>query len=77
MTNEAVQILCHIIDARIDNAWNHEVRFALCMIRHAMEWAIADNIECLQELDYLPTLKEQEEEEINDAAIAMRESASL
>lgn len=77
MKKETIKILRHIIDARIDNAWNHEVRFALCNVRAIMEYAIADNIECLREFDYLPTLKEQEEEEIDDAAIAMRESASL
>lgn len=77
MKKETIEILLHIINARIDNAWNHEVYVALCSIRDIMEYAIADNIECLRQFDYLPTLKEQIEEEIDDAAIAMRESASL
>lgn len=77
MTNETVKILRHILDTRVDNAWNYEVYVALCNIRDIMEYAIADNIECLRQFDYLLTKEEQDEEEIDDAAIAMRESASL
>lgn len=77
MTNETIKILLHIIDARIDNAEDHALYVALCSIRDIMEYAIADNIECLRQFDYLLTKEEQDEEEIDDAAIAMRESASL
>lgn len=58
MTNEALTILRHIFDARIDNASNYDVYIAWTSARDIVEYALADNIECLKEFDYLETVQD-------------------
>lgn len=57
MSNEAIEILRHIFDARIDNA-DAETYIAWTSARDIVEYALADNIECLRQFDYLPTKEE-------------------
>lgn len=55
MTNEAIKILRHIFDARIDNAADSSAYTAWTSARDIFEYALADNIECLRQFDYLET----------------------
>lgn len=52
---ECVEILRHIFDARIDNALTHEAYIAWTSARDIVEYALADNLECLRQFDYLET----------------------
>ena len=58
MTPEAQQILRHILDARIDHAMGTDTYIAWTSARDIIEYALADNIECLRQFDYLETLDE-------------------
>lgn len=58
MTKEATAIMWHILDARIDNSKSLDEYFVLCTIRDCFGYAVADNLECLREFDYLPTAEE-------------------
>lgn len=60
MTGEVLEILRHIFDARIDNALTHEAYIAWTSARDIVEYALADNIECLRQFDYLPTNDEKD-----------------
>lgn len=58
MTDETLKMLRHILDARIDNAETPEAYIAWTSARDIVEYALADNIECLRQFDYLPTSEE-------------------
>jgi len=58
MSEEILKILRHILDARIDNADDYSACIAWKSARDIIEYALADNIECLKQFDYLPTKKE-------------------
>ena len=55
---EALKMLRHIFDARIDNADDDSAYIAWTSARDIVEYALADNLECLKEFDYLPTKEE-------------------
>lgn len=58
MTSETLKILRHIFDARIDNAANKDAYIAWTSARDIVEYALAENVECLRQFDYLPTSEE-------------------
>lgn len=58
MTKETLTTLRHILDARIDNADDPSAYIAWTSARDIIEYALADNIECLAQYDYLPTTEE-------------------
>lgn len=60
---ETIDLLRHIFDARIDNAETQSEYVVLCDIRDIVEYALANNIECLAQFDYLET---DEEKHLND-----------
>ena len=60
MSDEILKILRHIFDARIDNAQDDSAYIAWTSARDIVEYALADNIECLREFDYLPTKEDEE-----------------
>ena len=51
---QVVQTLRHILDARIDNSCNPDEYIAWTSARDIVEYAFANNIECLSQFDYLP-----------------------
>lgn len=58
MSEEAIKILMHILDARVDNAMGTDRYIPWSSIRDIIGYALADNIECLRQFDYLQTLDE-------------------
>ena len=52
ISDEIVDTLRHIFDARIDNC-NAENYIAWTSARDIVEYALAGNYECLKEFDYL------------------------
>lgn len=52
VSDEIVDTLRHIFDARIDNC-NAENYIAWTSARDIVEYALAGNYECLKEFDYL------------------------
>lgn len=58
MSKEIIEILRHIFNARIDNANDYSAYVAWTSARDVVEYALANNIECLKEYDYLPTMEE-------------------
>ena len=58
MSDEILKVLRHIFDARIDNAEDYSAYIAWTSARDIVEYALADNLECLKEFDYLPTKTE-------------------
>lgn len=54
---EAVKILRHIFDARIDNSTD-ETYQTWCTARDIFEYALADNLEVLMQFDYMQTAEE-------------------
>ena len=58
MSDEILKVLRHIFDARIDNADDYSAYIAWTSARDIIEYALADNLECLKEFDYLPTKTE-------------------
>ena len=61
MTNETLRVLRHIFDARIDNVTNINSYLAWTSARDIVEYALADNLECLAQFDYLETKGEQKQ----------------
>ena len=55
MTNETLRVLRHIFDARIDHATDVNSYIAWTSARDIVEYALADNLECLAQFDYLET----------------------
>lgn len=58
MLDETLKIMRHIFDARIDNAIDYSAYIAWTSARDIIEYALANNIECLKEFDYLPTIED-------------------
>lgn len=58
MSEEIIKIMRHIFNARIDNANDYSAYVAWTSARDIVEYALANNIECLKEFDYLPTKEE-------------------
>lgn len=67
MDNEILEVLRHIFQARIDNAVNNHDRVAWGSARDIVEYAVAGNMECLRQFDYLMTNEDKEEAEISMA----------
>ena len=58
MTDETLRVLRHIFDARIDHATSADSYTAWTSARDIVEYALADNLECLVQFDYLETKEE-------------------
>jgi len=58
MSEEIIKILRHIFNAHIDNANDDSAYIAWTSARDIVEYALANNIECLKEYDYLPTTED-------------------
>lgn len=61
MKKETLKMMRHIFDARIDNAADASAYEAWTSARDIVEYALADNFDCLKEFDYLSTWEELEE----------------
>lgn len=59
ISSEIVDTLRHIFDARIDHC-NAENYIAWTTARDIVEYALANNLECLRQFDYLPTNDEKD-----------------
>lgn len=57
ISSEAVDIMRHIFDARIDNSTD-EAYQAWCTARDIFEYALANNLEVLVQFDYIQTAEE-------------------
>ena len=55
MTNKTLRVLRHIFDARIDHATDVNSYIAWTSARDIVEYALADNLDCLAQFDYLET----------------------
>lgn len=55
MNKRIIKRVRHILTARIDNAQTQDAYIAYCNARDIFEYALAENEECLRELDYLLT----------------------
>ena len=55
MTDETLRALRHIFDARIDHATDVNSYIAWTSARDIVEYALADNLDCLAQFDYLET----------------------
>ena len=55
MSDEILMTLRHIFDARIDNAADDSAYTAWTSARDIVEYALAGNLECLRQFDYLET----------------------
>lgn len=60
MKNETIAIVRHILQARIDNAKNEDVSYALRNIATIVEYAIKNDTEALRNFDYMPIKGEME-----------------
>ena len=58
MSDEIIKVLRHIFDARIDHAKDMSSYTAWTSARDIVEYALAGNLECLSQYDYLFTNKE-------------------
>lgn len=58
-----VEILRHIYNARIDNAHSPAEYTAWATARDVIEYALANNVECLTQFDYLLTREEEQKAE--------------
>lgn len=59
ISSEIVDTLRHIFDARIDHC-SAENYIAWTTARDIVEYALANNLECLQQFDYLSTNDEKD-----------------
>ena len=60
MNDEIITTLRHILDARVDNANDFSTLAAWETARDIVEYALAGNLECLRQFDYLGTKAEME-----------------
>lgn len=60
MDKKILDMMRHIFDARIDNADSTDEYWAWCSAREVVEYALANNYECLAQYDYLQTQEEKE-----------------
>lgn len=58
MDEQIIKTVRHIFDARIDNAPTQELYTAWTSARYIFEYALAGNLECLHQYDYLLTTKD-------------------
>lgn len=56
-----IEMVRHILTARIDHADNTDVYIAYCNARDIFEYYLAGNIEALRQYDYLLTKEDIEE----------------
>ena len=61
MSKEAIEIMRHIFDARIDNSRSIDIYQAWCNARDVVEYALANDIDVLKQFDYLETAEEREQ----------------
>lgn len=66
MDKEIINIIRHILCARIDNADDYSAYIAWTSARDIFEYGLANNIECLRQFDYLSTLEEITNKMIED-----------
>ena len=59
MNDEIIATLRHILDARVDNADDISSLMAWESARDIVEYALAGNLECLRQFDYLGTAIER------------------
>ena len=59
MNDEIIAILRHIFNARIDNAADASAWIAWTSASDIVEYALAGNLECLRQFDYLKTDMEE------------------
>ena len=59
MNDEIIATLRHILDARVDNADDISSLMAWESARDIVEYALAGNLECLRQFDYLGTARER------------------
>lgn len=59
MSKEAIEIMRHIFDVRIDNSRSVDVYQAWCSARDVVEYALANDIDVLKQFDYLETAEER------------------
>ena len=52
MTNESIEIIRHILAARVANA-DDDTRTTWRSMQTIFEYGVEDNIECLRQFDYL------------------------
>ncbi len=62
LDQKTVDVVRHIFDARIDNATSRYSYLAYCNARDIFEYALAGNIEVLDQFDYMETKEEKENE---------------
>lgn len=60
MNEKTIKTLRHIITARIDHASDQSAYIAWCTARDIVEYALAENTECLNQFDYLLTKEDCE-----------------
>lgn len=60
MKEETIKLVMHILDARVDHAMgsDRDSYIAWTSARDIFTYALTDNIECLEQFDYLQTLDE-------------------
>ena len=58
LDKKTVDIVRHIFDARIDNSTSRYSYLAYCNARDVFEYALAGNIEALEQFDYMETKEE-------------------
>ena len=59
VSEETVKLMREILDARIDNATDHDSYVDWCTARDLFEYALVNNTECLREFNYLPIDREE------------------
>ena len=58
ISDETIEVLRHIIQARFDNSHTKDKILAWGTARDIIEYALADNLDALRQFDYLPTIEE-------------------
>ena len=59
LDQKTVDLVRHILNARIDNSKHRSQYLAYHTARDVFEYALAGNIECLAQFDYLETKEER------------------
>ena len=58
MNEETIKLVMHILEARVDHAMGTDSYIAWTSARDIFTYALTNNIDCLNQFDYLPTLEE-------------------
>lgn len=61
MNTKIIETVRHIFEARADNAETQDEYLAWTSAKDIFEYALADNLECLSQYDYLLTNEEKGE----------------